>query len=304
MQLIRSIASHQSSCLLHLCSWLEVLPHIILSTSPLQLIRSIASHLSSCLLHLCSWLEVLPHIILSTSPCWVCQWKLYNLVLLFLVSLPWEEEFEGGTDGAPAMKATDFHEVFYFWYMSVTVLVIKMARRQKVLCLFHTMRRYSNLQMRFSIFILFYFIFLEKLLVIFILVLCVYITYIFIEYTFMHNTINNLQWLLVSAFCSGHHHTKHNLKLKKNHTIVCKNGKRSHFLDINWIELLKHYEVHETNLSFIHSLYSINPSLGTDTTGFGTCQNSIYSIAEHNHFTLHIDIDTYNVSGSGRYLYH
>jgi len=26
-------------------------------------------------------------------------------------------------------------------------------------------------------------------------------------------------------------------------------------------------------------------------------------MAKHNHFTLHIDIDTYNVSGLGRYLY-
>jgi hypothetical protein len=55
---------------------------------------------------------------------------------------------------------------------------------------------------------------------------------------------------------------------------------------------------------FIHLLYSINPSVATDTSGCGTCQNSIYSIAKHNHFTLHIDIDTYDVSGSGRYLYH
>jgi hypothetical protein len=44
--------------------------------------------------------------------------------------------------------------------------------------------------------------------------------------------------------------------------------------------------------------------LGTDTTGCGTCQNSIQSIAKHNHFTSHIGIDTYNVSGSGKYLYH
>ena len=56
--------------------------------------------------------------------------------------------------------------------------------------------------------------------------------------------------------------------------------------------------------SFIHLLYPINPSLGTDTIGCGTCQNSTYNIAEHNRFTLHIDIDTYSVSGSGRYLYH
>ena len=34
------------------------------------------------------------------------------------------------------------------------------------------------------------------------------------------NTINALQWLLVSAFCSGLHHTKHNLKLKKNLTVI------------------------------------------------------------------------------------
>jgi hypothetical protein len=55
---------------------------------------------------------------------------------------------------------------------------------------------------------------------------------------------------------------------------------------------------------FINLLYSIDPSLGTDTTGCGTCQNSIYSIAKHNHFTLHIDIDAYNVSVLGKYLYH
>ena len=30
--------------------------------------------------------------------------------------------------------------------------------------------------------------------------------------------------------------------------------------------------------SFIHLLYSMNPSLGTNTTGCGTCQNSINSI--------------------------
>jgi hypothetical protein len=37
-----------------------------------------------------------------------------DLVLLFLAFLPWEEEFKGGTDSALVMKATDFHEVFYF----------------------------------------------------------------------------------------------------------------------------------------------------------------------------------------------
>ena len=29
-------------------------------------------------------------------------------------------------------------------------------------------------------------------------------------------------------------------------------------------------------------LYSINPSLCTDTTGCGTCQGSIYNIVKHN----------------------
>jgi len=48
----------------------------------------------------------------------------------------------------------------------------------------------------------------------------------------------------------------------------------------------------------------MNPSLGTDTTGCGTCQNSIYSIAKHNQFTFNIGIDTHNVSGSGKYMYH
>ena len=43
-----------------------------------------------------------------------------------------------------------------------------------------------------------------------------------------------------------------------------------------------------------HLLHSINPSLGTDTTGCGTCQNSIYSTTEHNRFTLHININTHN----------
>jgi hypothetical protein len=61
--------------------------------------------------------------------------------------------------------------------------------------------------------------------------------------------------------------------------------------------------IHSFIHSFIHLLHSINPSLGTDATGCGTCQNSIYNIAKHNHFTLHINIDTYSVSGSGRYLY-
>ena len=54
----------------------------------------------------------------------------------------------------------------------------------------------------------------------------------------------------------------------------------------------------------IHLLYSMNPSLGTNTSGCGTCQISKYSIGKHNQFTLHIGIDTYNVSGSGKYLYH
>jgi len=35
-----------------------------------------------------------------------------------------------------------------------------------------------------------------------------------------------------------------------------------------------------TQHSFIHSLYSINLSLGTDTTGSGTCQNIIHSMAK------------------------
>ena len=48
--------------------------------------------------------------------------------------------------------------------------------------------------------------------------------------------------------------------------------------------------------SIIHLLYSMNPSLVTDTAGCGTCQNSIYSIAKHNQFTLHIGSDTYNVT--------
>jgi hypothetical protein len=38
--------------------------------------------------------------------------------------------------------------------------------------------------------------------------------------------------------------------------------------------------------SFIHLLYSTNPSLGTNTTGCGTCQNSKYCVAKHNKFTL------------------
>ena len=46
----------------------------------------------------------------------------------------------------------------------------------------------------------------------------------------------------------------------------------------------------------------MNPSLGTNATGCGTGQNSMYSIAKHNQFTLHIGIDTYNVSGLGKYL--
>jgi hypothetical protein len=32
--------------------------------------------------------------------------------------------------------------------------------------------------------------------------------------------------------------------------------------------------------------------------------NGIYNTARHNHYTFHINIDTYNVSGSGRCLYH
>jgi hypothetical protein len=30
--------------------------------------------------------------------------------------------------------------------------------------------------------------------------------------------VNNLEWLLVSAFPSGHHQTMHNFELKENHT--------------------------------------------------------------------------------------
>jgi hypothetical protein len=52
-----------------------------------------------------------------------------------------------------------------------------------------------------------------------------------------------------------------------------------------------------------HLLYSINPSLCTDTTGCGTCQNSIYNIVKQNYYTLYIDENTYKISGSGRYLY-
>jgi len=48
-------------------------------------------------------------------------------------------------------------------------------------------------------------------------------------------------------------------------------------------------------------LYSINPSLCTDTTGCGTCQSSIHNIVKHNYYTLHIDINSYNISGSGKY---
>jgi len=38
-------------------------------------------------------------------------------------------------------------------------------------------------------------------------------------------------------------------------------------------------------------------------TGCGTCQDSKYDIVKHKYYTLHIDIDTYYVSGSGRRLY-
>jgi len=49
-----------------------------------------------------------------------------------------------------------------------------------------------------------------------------------------------------------------------------------------------------------HLLYSTNPSLCTDTTGCGTFQSNIYNIVKHNYYTLHININTYNVSGSGK----
>ena len=54
-------------------------------------------------------------------------------------------------------------------------------------------------------------------------------------------------------------------------------------------------------LFIYHLLYSINSSLCTDTTGCGTCQSSIHYIVKHNYYILHIDINTYNVSGSGKY---
>ena len=38
-------------------------------------------------------------------------------------------------------------------------------------------------------------------------------------------------------------------------------------------------------------------------TGCGTCQGSRYNIVKHKYYTLHIDIDTCYVSGSGRHLY-
>jgi hypothetical protein len=37
--------------------------------------------------------------------------------------------------------------------------------------------------------------------------------------------------------------------------------------------------------------------------GCRTCQDSKYNIVKHKCYTLHIDIDTYNVNGSGRHLY-
>jgi hypothetical protein len=48
-------------------------------------------------------------------------------------------------------------------------------------------------------------------------------------------------------------------------------------------------------------LYSVNPSLCTDTTGCGTCQSSIYNIVKLNYYTLHININSYNISGSINY---
>ena len=38
-------------------------------------------------------------------------------------------------------------------------------------------------------------------------------------------------------------------------------------------------------------------------TGCGTCQDSKYNIVKHKYYTLHIDIDTYYVNGSGKHLY-
>ena len=49
-----------------------------------------------------------------------------------------------------------------------------------------------------------------------------------------------------------------------------------------------------------HLLYSINP-LCTDITGCGTFQSSMYNIVKHNYYMLHIDINSYNVSGPCKY---
>jgi hypothetical protein len=38
-------------------------------------------------------------------------------------------------------------------------------------------------------------------------------------------------------------------------------------------------------------------------TGCGTYQDSRYNVVKHKYYTLHIDIDTYYVNGSGRHLY-
>jgi len=54
------------------------------------------------------------------------------------------------------------------------------------------------------------------------------------------NTINNLQWFLVSAFWPGHHQAMHHFKLKENHTITLMyNGKRSHSLYIDIDKTIK-----------------------------------------------------------------
>ena len=137
-------------------------PHVYF----LQLIRSIASHHPV-------------HFTLLNSPLNSCM-----MVLLFLIFLPWEEEFKGGTDGAPVMKATDFHRVFYFLFMSVTVLAMKMARRQKVLCPFHAMRCHFNLQMRFFIFILFIYFLGGKLTCnLYISIMCIHNLHIYCIYS-------------------------------------------------------------------------------------------------------------------------
>jgi len=59
------------------------------------------------------------------------------------------------------------------------------------------------------------------------------------------------------------------------------------FNHLNYFQPLTLYELLRIYISY-HLLYSINPSLCTDTTGCETCKGSIYNIVTHDHCSVHI----------------